>query len=84
MGGVNRPVDRPPVALSEQIADLSPGFTYYEIGVMLHRKPKTIKNLVCKYKIKNRMIRTSGRKKIYVAVVDAEGVRQLRRIIHNF
>lgn len=61
-------------------------FTYREAAMVLWRAPKTIKNLVCKHRIPTTVMviqRTRGRHKTYRTVINRDGLRTLRELIHG-
>lgn len=59
-------------------------YTYEEAGIICHRATKTIKNTVCKLRIPHKIIRGPGSQKIYIAVLDAEGLERLRKRFHGY
>ena len=76
-----------PVDLAElDDSNLGVVFTYREAAMVLWRAPKTIKNLVCKYQIPTRVMviqRARGRHKTFRTVIDREGLKRLKEVIHG-
>lgn len=67
-------------------ANLGVVFTYREAALVLWRAPKTVRNLVCKHRIPTQVMviqRARGRHKTYRTVIDRDGLRRLKELIHG-